>query len=214
MACLCCLITWTWVLVSTVLTCPHLLWQPDFWRKYSLTFFQVAMCSIRLIYSQKWFICLKNWSCRWSLPSCTSAGASERECCSGCCFDFFWAGRPLLPLVPYWALKTRFRLGASCGCSVFTAESLSGCLLLTFVVVFHFVWVETRESDVCCSSAVACRRGGDRTPRQLSSSRTLELCRLMSCHKVVVSTCTSKGKVKSWQNPTFPRLCGFQLLPR
>lgn len=209
MACLCCMITWTWVLVSTLLTCPHLLWQPDFWRKYNLTFFRVAPCSIRLIYSQKWFICLKNWSCRWSLPSCTSAGASERECCLGCCFDFFWAGRPLLPLVPCWVLETRFRLGGSCGCSIFTAESLSGCVLLPFVVLFCFVQVETRESDVCCSSAVACRRDGEKMPQQLSSSRTLELCRLMSCHKVVVSTCTQRDRSSHDKIPLFPDSGGF-----
>lgn len=214
MACLCCLITWTWVLVSTLLTCPHLLWQPDFWRKYNLTFFRVAPCSIRLIYSQKWFICLKNWSCRWSLPSCTSAGASERECCLGCCFDFFWAGQPLLPLVPCWVLETRFRLGGSCGCSIFTAESLSGCVLLPFVVLFCFVRVETRESDVCCSSAVACRK---RRGKNAPTAQLFTYTWIMQTDVVSQSSCInlySKGQVKSWQNPTFPRLWGFQLLPR
>lgn len=70
------------------------------------------------------------------------------------------------PLVPHSMLKTRFRLGGSHCCSVFTAETLAGCLLLPFAVACCSVLVEMKESDVCCCPEVACRRNGGRKKKK------------------------------------------------
>lgn len=65
---------------ALVLTCTHLLSPEMRWPEHTLAFgvgWLWARCSIWLTYSQTWFICMKNGSCRWSLPLRTSAGASD-----------------------------------------------------------------------------------------------------------------------------------------
>lgn len=62
-----------------------------------------------------------------------------------------------------------------------------------------------------CAAALQWLAGemGEKMPQQLSSSRALELCRLMLCHKVAVSTCTQRDRSSHDKIPLFPDSRGF-----
>lgn len=146
---------------------------------------------------QKWFICIKNVSFRWSLSLCTSGGILE------------WA---VSPLGPGWPCAP--------SCSPQCAENKIlawGFPLLLCICSWSPGWMSVPA--ICCGlSFSAGRHKGkwwmllpwsglqekwDKKRETSNSSCILESHRLMSCQNVTASTHTSKRKVKSCQNLTF-----------